>query len=166
MRIIVLLLFLCFSTPVFSIEEIDFNTSSSHEIPITVTVRSIRDLRVKEGQKIRIGQVLAPKPLEAEAPKGYTSKKHEREVEKQKRIVSKFRQIVEEENLPKVLIDHEEAKLRDLEFQAKEFQLLSNKPTAPKETVYRSPVNGTIQKISPLSSSDGRLTVEIVVELD
>ncbi len=139
---------------------------SSEHIPVTISIRSIKDLKVKEGQSIRIGQILAPRPLEGENPQGYISKRHKRAVEKQQRILANFREIVEEEDLPEVLIQHEEAKLRDLEFEAKEHQLLNKQPKVFKETVYRSPINGTIRKVTPLSSSDRLLSVELLVQLD
>ncbi len=140
--------------------------NARRDIPVTISIRSIKDLRVKEGQSIRIGQVLAPRPLEAETPRSYISERHKRAVEKQQRILANFREIVEEEDLPEVLIQHEEAKLRDLEFEAKEHQLLSKQPKAFKDNFYRSPINGTIRKVTPLSSSDGLLSVELIVEMD
>ncbi len=102
--------------------------------------------------------------MEAEAPQVYISKNHDREVQKQKAKIEKVKQIVKEEGLPEIIIKHEEAKLRDLEFAAKEFHLGAIDPKAPKETTYRSPVNGIVKRIIPNGGSDGRLNVEIVVE--
>jgi hypothetical protein len=147
-------------------EDLTKEATTNKTIPITITIRSVRDLRVKEGQRIKIGQLLALKPIDPEAPQGYISKNHDREVEKQKAKLEKVKQIVKEENLPEIIIKHEEAKLRDLEFAAKEFHLGAIDPKAPKETTYRSPVNGIVKRIIPNGGSDGRLTVEIVVELD
>jgi len=140
-------------------------SSASQQIPITVTVRSVNDLRVKEGQRIKIGQLLALKPVDPEAPQGYISKNHDREVEKQKAKLEKVKQIVKEEGLPEIIIKHEEAKLRDLEFAAKEYKLGAIDPKAPQETTYLSPVNGIIKRITPSSGSDGRLNVEILIEI-
>lgn len=140
------------------------STINSQQIPITVTVRSVRDLRVKEGQRIKIGQLLALKPVDPDAPQGYISKNHDREVEKQKAKLEKVKQIVKEEGLPEIIIKHEEAKLKDLEFAAKEFHLGAIDPKAPKETTYRSPVNGIVKRIIPNGGSDGRLNVEILIE--
>ena len=51
---------------------IDFTEQESINsiVPITVTVRSINDLKVKENQIIKIGQVLAYRPLDPETPQG------------------------------------------------------------------------------------------------
>jgi hypothetical protein len=126
----------------------------------------MNDLRVKQGSQVTVGQVLASKPPEALVPAAYKSRKYQRAVEKQRKLLEKTRQIVEEEGLPHSIIQHEEAKLEDLQFAAKEYQLLSNQPKAIKETIYRCPVNGTISRITPISSTDGLLKVELVIELD
>ena len=137
------------------------SSPASQKIPVSIRIRSIRDLMVKNGEAIKIGQILAPRPVSTV----YISKKPEREVEKQKAKLKKVRQVVEAENLSPIFVEHEEAKLRDLEFAAKEHKLLSNQPKAFKETVYKSPVNGIVRRITPLSSSNGLLTVELLVEL-
>jgi hypothetical protein len=147
-------------------EDLTKEAATNKTIPITVTVRSVRDLRIKEGQRIKIGQLLALKPIDPEAPQGYISKNHDREVEKQKAKLEKVKQIVKEEGLPEIIIKHEEAKLKDLEFAAKEFHLGAIDPKAPKETTYRSPVNGIVKRIIPNGGSDGRLNVEILIETD
>lgn len=139
--------------------------SSNQWISLTLTVRSINDLRVQEGQKVTIGQLLALKPVEPQAPQRYISKDHNREVEKQKAKLARVKQIVQEEGLPEMLIKHEEAKLKDLEFAADEFTKGAVDPKAPQETTYNSPVNGTIKRITTLGGSDGRLNVEVLIEL-
>ncbi|MDX1920850.1 MAG: hypothetical protein SFU25_08985 [Candidatus Caenarcaniphilales bacterium] len=137
---------------------------NSQQIPITVTVRSIRDLRVKEGQNVRIGQLLALRPIEPQAPARYIPKNHEREVQKQKAKLEKVKLIVKEEGLPEIMIKHEEAKLRDLEFEASEYRKGAVDPRTPQETTYNSPVNGIVKRIIPTGGSDGRLNVEILIE--
>lgn len=134
-------------------------------IPLTVTVRSIKDIKVKEGQKIKIGQLIALKPIEPQASSRYIPQNHEYEVQKQKAKLHRVRQIVKEEGLPEIIIKHEEAKLRDLEFAAKEYKLGAIDPKTPQETTYLSPVNGTIKRITPKNGSDGRLDVEILTEI-
>jgi hypothetical protein len=145
---------------------IDFTQEESINsiVPITVTVRSINDLKVKENQIIKIGQVLAYRPLDPEAPQGYISTKHDREVQKQKDYLKEIRQIVKENNLQNTMIEHEEAILKDLEFTAKEFKKSSISPKAFKETTYKSPINGKIKRIIPSGGSDGRLNIEIIIE--
>ena len=145
---------------------IDFTQEESINsiVPITVTVRSINDLKVKENQIIKIGQVLAYRPLDPETPQGYISTKHDREVQKQKDYLKEIKQIVKENNLPNTMIQHEEAILKDLEFTAKEFKKSSISPKAFKETTYKSPINGKIKRIIPSGGSDGRLNVEIIIE--
>jgi hypothetical protein len=145
---------------------IDFTQEESINsiVPITVTVRSINDLKVKENQIIKIGQVLAYRPLDPETPQGYISTKHDREVQKQKDYLKEIRQIVKENNLPNAMIEHEEAILKDLEFTAKEFKKSSISPKAFKETTYKSPINGKIKRIIPSGGSDGRLNIEIIIE--
>ena len=140
--------------------------TANSTLPVRITVRSLADIKVRENQRIRLGQILAPRPPESETPTGYISQAPERAVQKQKQLLAEIRQVVEEEDLPEIIIQHEEAKLKDLEFAAKEHKLLSNQPKAFKETVYKSPVNGTVRRITPISSSDGLLTVELLVELD
>ncbi len=55
---------------------------------------------------------------------------------------------------------------------AKEFQenllpkVNGEEVKAFKDNFYRSPINGTIRKATPLSSSDGLLSVELLVQLD
>ena len=145
---------------------IDFTQEESINsiVPITVTVRSINDLKVKENQIIKIGQVLAYRPLDPETPQGYISTKHDREVQKQKDYLKEIKQIVKENNLQNTMIEHEEAILKDLEFTAKEFKKSSISPKAFKETTYKSPINGKIKRIIPSGGSDGRLNVEIIIE--
>jgi hypothetical protein len=77
---------LCIILLIQSAFSIDFTQEDSINsiVPITVTVRSIKDLKVKENQIIKIGQVLAYRPLDPETPQGYISTKHDREVQKQK----------------------------------------------------------------------------------
>jgi len=133
-------------------------------VPITVTVRSMNDLKVKENQIIKIGQVLAYRPLDPETPQGYISTKYDREVQKQKDYLKEIKKIVKENNLPNTMIEHEEAILKDLEFTAKEFKKSSISPKAFKETTYKSPINGKIKRIIPSGGSDGRLNVEIIIE--
>lgn len=162
-QILFIITFLVFSLVGSVKAQPDLNTNPSF-IPITVTVRSINDLRVKEGQKIKIGQLLALKPVEPQAGPRYISKNHDREVEKQKAKLERVKQIVKEEGLPEIVIKHEEAKLRDLEFAAKEYKLGAIDPKAPQETTYLSPVNGIIKRITPAKGSDGRLNIEILVE--
>ncbi|MDX1920075.1 MAG: hypothetical protein SFU25_04985 [Candidatus Caenarcaniphilales bacterium] len=162
--ILILLFFLNHPSIAAKIQIEEESKIANKTIPITVTVRSIKDLRVKEGQKITIGQLLALKPIEPEAPQGYISKKPSREVEKQREKLEEIKKVVKANNLPGIIIQHEEAKLKELEFEAKEFQLGAVDPKAPKETTYRSPVNGIVKRITPLQGSDGRLNVEILVE--
>jgi len=133
-------------------------------VPITVTVRSMNDLKVKENQIIKIGQVLAYRPLDPETPQGYISTKYDREVQKQKDYLKEIKKIVKENNLPNTMIEHEEAILKDLEFTAKEFKKSSISPKAFKETTYKSPINGKIKRIIPSSGYDGRLNIEIIIE--
>lgn len=163
-KLILSILALIVPLQVFSTDLIFEQTSSSQQIPITVTVRSINDLRVKEGQKVRIGQLLALRPIEPQAGPRYVSTNHDREVEKQKAKLELVKQIVQEEGLPEVIIRHEEAKLRDLEFAAKEYKLGAIDPKAPQETTYLSPINGVIKRLTPISGSGGRLNVEILIE--
>lgn len=162
-QILLIITFLIFSLIGSVQAQPDLNTNPRF-IPITVTVRSINDLRVKEGQKVKIGQLLALKPIEPKAGPRYVSKNHDREVAKQKAKLERVRQIVSEEGLPEIVIKHEEAKLKDLEFAAKEFRLGAIDPKAPQETTYLSPVNGIIKRISPASGSNGRLNIEILIE--
>ena len=145
---------------------IDFTQEESINsiVPITVTVRSINDLKVKENQIIKIGQVLAYRTLDPETPQGYISTKHDREVQKQKDYLKEIRQIVKENNLQNTMIEHEEAILKDLEFTAKEFKKSSISPKAFKETTYKSPINGKIKRIIPSGGSDGKLNIEIIIE--
>ena len=130
-------------------------------IPVKITIKSLAKLRVKLGQEIRVGQILAPRPVSTV----YISKKPEREVEKQKAKLKKVRQVVEAENLSPIFVEHEEAKLRDLEFAAQEHKLMNQQAEKLEERFYQSPVKGIIRRITPLSSSNGLLTVELVVEL-
>lgn len=160
-------IFLAFITLSCKSDSISFRSaelSASQQIPITVTVRSINDLRVKEGQKVQIGQLLALKPVEPQAGPRYVPKNHEYEVQKQKAKLERVRQIVKEENLPEIVIKHEEAKLKDLEFAAREYKLGAIDPKAPQETTYLSPINGIVKRITPANGSDGRLNVEILIE--
>jgi hypothetical protein len=147
----------------FSIDFIEEESINSI-VPITVTVRSINDLKVKENQIIKIGQVLAYRPLDPEIPQGYISTKHDGEVQKQKDYLKEVKQIVKENNLPNAMIEHEEAILKDLEFTAKEFKKSAISPKAFKETTYKSPINGKIKRIIPSGGSDGKLNIEIIVE--
>jgi hypothetical protein len=164
MRQILLIVTFIFSSLIASVQaQADLNNNPSF-VPITVTVRSINDLRVKEGQKVKIGQLLALKPVEPQAGPRYVSKNHDREVAKQKAKLERVRQIVKEEGLPEIVIKHEEAKLRDLEFAASEYKLGAVDPKAPQETTYLSPVNGIIKRITSVDGSDGRLNVEILIE--
>lgn len=133
-------------------------------VPINILVCSINDLRVKEGQTIKIGQILALKPIEPEAPQGYISQKADREVLKQKEKLAAIQKVVQENDLPNIIVTHEQAKLKDLEFEAKEFKLGAISPKAPKETIYKSPINGKVKRITAMNGSDGKLNVEILVE--
>lgn len=146
------------------LKDITNNIIQTQQIPVTITIHSIKDLRVKESQIIRMGQTLALRPLEPETPQGYISKSYTREVEEQKTKIQKIKQIVNEEKLPEIIIKHEEAKLKDLEFKAKEFQLGAITPRAYRETTYKSPVNGIVKRIIPVGGSDGKLNIEILIE--
>ncbi len=145
---------------------IDFTEEESINsiVPITVTVRSINDLKVKENQIVKIGQVLAYRPLEPETPQNYISTKHDREVQKQKDYLKEIKKIVKENNLSPIMIEHEEAILKDLEFTAQEFKKSSISPRTPQETTYKSPINGQIKRIILTNGSDGKLNIEIIIE--
>jgi hypothetical protein len=159
--------FLCFNL-ITNLSSLALNKkqqqTANTTVPINVIVRSINDLKVKESQKIKIGQVLALRPLDPETPQSYISQKHDRDVQKQKEKLAEIKQIVAKNKLDPIIIQHEEAKLKDLEFEAAEFRKGAIIPKAPKETTYKSPVNGLIRKIRYINSSDGKLNIELSIE--
>lgn len=132
-------------------------------IPVTVTVKSINDIHVSEGQDVKIGTVLAPIPLEPDAPK-FTSKASSRKVTKQKAKLEKVKQLVEKHELPEIFIKHEKAVLDDLRFEDSEEQTKANLPGAYKETVYKSPINGQVERIIIKGGNNGHLSVDILID--
>ncbi len=137
---------------------------NARTIPITVAVRSINDIRVSEGQTVKTGTVLAPIPLEPNAPK-FTSKTSSRKVTKQKAKLDKVQQLVEEHELPEIFIEHEKAILEDLQFEAGEDKAKASLTSRYKETVYKSPVNGQIERIVVTGGNNGRLSVDILINV-
>jgi len=163
-KLFIYFLFIFLSQSAFTIDFTDQESISSI-VPITITICSMKDLKVKENQIIKIGQILAYRPLDPETPQGYSSTKHDREVQKQKDYLKEIKQIVKENNLPNIMIEHEEAILKDLEFTAKEFKKSSVSPKAFKETTYKSPINGKIKRIILTNGSDGKLNIELLCEI-
>jgi len=163
-KLFIYFLFIFLSQSAFTIDFTDQESISSI-VPITITICSMKDLKVNENQILKIGQILAYRPLDPETPQGYISTKHDREVQKQKDYLKEIKQIVKENNLPNIMIEHEEAILKDLEFTAKEFKKSSVSPKAFKETTYKSPINGKIKRIILTNGSDGKLNIELLCEI-